>query len=313
MRELLLQKGVWLAVMGMMVGCSRSPERAAQPPRPEGYVVGVSLAGLDTPWQRQLKADVEAAATAHPDLTLIVRDAQNDAARQKQHLEEFLGMRVNAVILYPADSQPLTPPAATLFDAGIPVIVLERPIIGDHYTTFIAANPRQIGEMAGKWLAARLAGKGKIVELKGPVDSVWDQELHGAWFAEFKDPAYRFVYDASVDPPRSDAAKLMTEALGRSRDIAAVMAYDDAAAHAAYETAQAAGRAKGILFVGVGGLPDEGAKYVAEHVLAATFLHPTGGAEAVDAVAKLKQGEKPARKIVLPTRVLSASEASPGK
>ena len=36
-----------------------------------------------------MKADIEAAAAKHPDLRLIVMDAQNDAAKQRAQLEEL--------------------------------------------------------------------------------------------------------------------------------------------------------------------------------------------------------------------------------
>jgi ribose transport system substrate-binding protein len=94
----------------------------------------------------------------------------------------------------------------------------------------------------------------------------------------------------------------MSEALGRVQKIDAVFAYDDAAALAAYQAAKAAGREKGIVFMGVGGLPNEGAKYVSEGLLSVSFLHPTGGTEAIDAAVKLLHGEKPLKKIVPPTR-----------
>ena len=84
-----------------------------------------------------------------------------------------------------------------------------------------------------------------------------------------------------------------------------MFAYDDAAARAAYETAKAAGREKEVLFIGVGGLPTQGAAYVAEGILAATFLRPTGGAQAVDAVVKLLEGQKVPKKIVPSTEILA--------
>jgi ribose transport system substrate-binding protein len=121
--------------------------------------------------------------------------------------------------------------------------------------------------------------------------------LHAGWRAELREPGYRFVFGDHVDLPRFDAAKLMREALKQVEKIDAVFACDDAAAAAAYQTAKAADREKDVLFVGVGGLPLQG-------VLAATFLHPTGGAEAVAAAVKLLRGEKTPKQIVLSTRVI---------
>lgn len=266
------------------------------------HTIGVLLASVDSPWRAQMKADVEAAAAKHPDLRLIVMDAENDAARQRTQLDELADQHVDAVIVSPKDVQSITDPLARLFDAGRPVIVLDRALIGDKYTCFIVADPREIGAAAGKWLVGRLHGKGKIVELRGPVDSLWAEALHTAWRAALRDPGYRFVFEGHVDPPKVDGRKLMDEALGQVKQIDAVFACDDLAAYAAHEAAKTAGREKGVLFVGVGGLPREGAAYVAQGILAATFLHPTGGAEAIDAAAKLLHGEKVAKKIVPPTR-----------
>ena len=43
----------------------------------------------------------------------------------------------------------------------------------------------------------------------------------------------------------------------------------------------------------------------AEGILAASFLHPTGGAEAIDVAVKLLHGEKVPKKIVPPTRAIT--------
>ena len=256
---------ILVALMVLLSGCGRPAARPhAGRERPKAHAIGVLLASLDGPWRAQMKADIEAAAAKHPDLRLIVMDAQNDAAKQQAQLDELADSHVDVVIVSPKDVQAITDPLAKLFDAGTAVIVLDRAVIGDKYTCFIAADPAEIGAAAGKWLAGRLHGKGKIVELRGPVDSLWAEELHAAWRAALRDPGYHFVFDGHVDPPKLDGGKLMDEALGQVQQIDAVFAYDDAAASAAYQAAKTAGREKGVLFVGVGGLPKQGAAYVSQ-------------------------------------------------
>jgi ribose transport system substrate-binding protein len=290
----------------LLCGCNR-PAAPSRPPEesPKGRAIGVSLANLDGPWRAQVKADIEASAAKHPELRLVLTDAKNDASKQQTQLDGFRESRVSLVIVSPKDAQALTEPVAKLLDAGIPVIVLNRPVIGDKYTCFIAADPRQIGAAAGKWLAERLRGKGNLVELRGPVDSQWATEMHDAWRAALREPGYHFVFDGQVDLPRVDGAKLMQEAFGRVKKIDAVFAYDDTTAYAAYRAAKTAGREKGPLWVGVGGLPTQGAAYVREGILAASFLNPTGGAEAIDATLKLLGGQPVPKKIVLPTQAIT--------
>jgi ribose transport system substrate-binding protein len=263
--------------------------------------LGISLASADGDWASQLKADINAAAAKHPEIRLAMMDAP-DARTQQEQLEQFHQGHARVMIVTPKDPRSLAEPVAHLVDSGTSVIVLDKALTGDKYTCLIAADATQIGAAAGKWLAERLKGKGNIVELRGPVDSLWAEDLHKAWRSALREPGYHFLYDAHVDPPKVDAGKVMSEALGRFQKIDAVFAYDDAAALAAYQAAKAAGREKGMLFMGVGGLPKEGAAYVAQGILAVSFLHPTGGAEAVDAALKLFHKETLPKKIVPPTR-----------
>jgi ribose transport system substrate-binding protein len=298
------------AVLPSSTGCNKPSEPAAAPSAPEHKrftksTIGVSLASLEGSWRTQMKADIEAAAAEHPDLGLVIYDAQNDPAKQQAQLEDLVATGAKAIIVSPQDAQALAEPLAKAFEAGTAVVVLDRAPIGGKYSCFIAADPKQIGAAAGKWLAKRLAGKGKIVEIKGPFNSLPAQELHDTFRAELRDPGYRFVFEGFVDPPKVDAARLMGEGLGQVKQIDAVFAYDDAAAYMARQIAKDAGRQKGVLFIGVGGLPAEGAAYVKEGILDATVLFPTGGAEAVDAAVKLLHGETPPRTIVPATRVMT--------
>ncbi len=293
-----------LAVLSPGVGCR--PAKTPTPPiDAKPLTIGVSLADIQGPLRSQMKADIEAAAAKHPNLSLMIRDAGGDTAMQKRNLDEFLTQRVGLVIVAPIDAHALTEPVKKLFDAGVPVIVLDRAVIGGKYTCYIAPDWKLVGEAAGKWLAGKLDGKGTIVEIKGPVHSTPADEMHDAFRAQLRDPGYRFVFEGFLDPPRVDGAKLMAEAIADVDQIDAVFAFDDVAAQAAYETAKAAGRAKGTLFIGIGGLPDLGAKYVKEGVLSASVVVPTGGAEAIRAAAKILAGGKVPKKIVPPTRVLA--------
>jgi ribose transport system substrate-binding protein len=295
----------FLAMLLSLAGCRKPAEPPAALKKTKSPDVGVSLASLDVPWQMQMKADIEAAAARHPELRFLIEDASGDPERQRAQIKKFLEKGVKAIIVSPQDAQSLTEPLAVVFAAGIPVVVLDRPLIGDKYSCFIAADPKQIGALAGRWLADKLTGKGKIVELKGPADSLRAQDLHDAFRSQLLDPGYRFVFEGFLDPPKQDAAKLMAEALNQVRQFDAVFAYDDLSARGAYDAAKAAGREIGVLWIGVGGLPAEGRAYVSEGILSASLLYPTGGAEAVEAAVKLLSGQKVPKNFVPATEVFA--------
>jgi ribose transport system substrate-binding protein len=297
------------AMLLILAGCRRpeavqeaSPAGAPAPPvteSPNQPTIGVSLSNLEDPRQAQMKADIEAAAAKHPEIRLIVRDAQHDVAQQVSDVESLLGEHVKAIIIDPSNAQTLAEPLARAFSAGVAVIVLDRPVVGDQYTCRIEPDIRQIGTQAGAWLALKLGGKGKIVEILGPADSVPHQDQRAAFRAALREPGYRFIYEGRVDPPRIDAAQVMREALDHTKQVDAVCAFSDEAAKAAYGTAKAAGREKGVLFVGVGGLPASGQAWVSQGILDASILYPTGGSEAFETALQLLKGEK-VPKIVVP-------------
>lgn len=108
----------------------------------------------------------------------------------------------------------------------------------------------------------------------------------------------------------------MESALERHADIDLVYAHNDPMAKGAYDAVRQKGR-KGIKFVGIDGLGNEGRKYVADGVLDATIEYPTGGAAAVDLAllaihhVPLQQGEKD-KQITLGTRVFTKANIGSG-
>jgi ABC-type sugar transport system ATPase subunit len=91
-----------------------------------------------------------------------------------------------------------------------------------------------------------------------------------------------------------------------------VYAHNDPGAHGAFLAAKAAGREKGLRFVGIDALPQEGVAYVQQGILDATFQYPTGGAEAIDCALKILRKEPVAKEITLGSRVFDKSNVATG-
>src|ERR1700678_690746 len=127
----------------------------------------MSQCNLGEPWRVQMNADIKAAAAQHPSLKVVFKDAQNDTLKQRSQVEEFVSSKVDLLIIIPKEAQPLTEPVARSFEAGIPVIVLDRAVLGDKFTCFIGADNKKIGKAAGQWIAKKLGGQRKGVEVKG--------------------------------------------------------------------------------------------------------------------------------------------------
>ena len=263
------------------------------------WTIGMSQCNLGEPWRVQMNADIRSAAEKHPEIEVIYKDAQNDTLKQRAHIEEFISAGVDALIVSPKEAAPLTPPIRKAYQAGIPVIVLDRRVVGDDYTCFIGADNKLIGEAAGKWIAKTLGGKGKVVELKGLMTSTPGQDRNSGFRKGIAGTDIEVIFEADMKWLEPNARKEMESALARFDKIDLVYAHNDPGAHGAYLAAKAAGREKEMKFVGIDGLPQEGMAYVSQGILDACFEYPTGGREAIDTALKLLAGEKVPKEITL--------------
>ena len=276
------------------------------------YTIGMSQCNLNEPWRVQMDSDVRKAAAAHPELKVIFKDASNNTMTQVSQLEEFIAAGVNAIIVSPKEAEPLTPPVAAAFKKGIPIIVLDRRVVGDQYTCFIGADNKKIGAAAGKYIAKLLGGKGNVVELKGLMTSTPGQDRNSGFREGIKGSELKVVFEADMKWLEPEARKEMESALSRFEKIDLVYAHNDPGAHGAYLAAEAASREKSIRFVGIDALPQEGQAYVKQGILTASFEYPTGGKEAIDAVLDILKGKQVPKEITLSSRVFTKENIDKG-
>ncbi|MBT3219755.1 MAG: substrate-binding domain-containing protein, partial [Proteobacteria bacterium] len=277
------------------------------------WVIGMSQCNRGEPWRVQMDADTEAAAARHDSVELILKDAQNQSLTQRSQVEEFIEQGIDLLIISPKEAAPLTQPVKMAYDAGIHVIVLDRAVQGDAYTTFIGADNVLIGRAAGKWIAKTLRNKGNIVELKGLMTSTPGQDRHRGFREGLGDHAdLKVVFEGEMQWLEPNARKEMESALATNPKIDLVFAHNDPGAHGAWLAAKAADRHEEIKFVGIDALPHEGVQYVRQNILDATFLYPTGGDEAVELATRILRGESVEKKIVLPTAIFTRENVEAG-
>jgi ribose transport system substrate-binding protein len=301
----------------ILFGCTEKKEAPlgkaeARPETKPGWTIGMSQCNLGEPWRVQMNLDVKSASEKHPQLKVVFKDAQNDSLTQRAQIEEFINAGVNLLIVSPKEAAPLTPPVAAAYEKGIPVIILDRRVLGDQYTCFIGADNKKIGRAAGEWIVERLGGHGKVVELKGLMTSTPGQDRHSGFLEGIKGSAIEIIFEADMKWLEPEARKEMESALARFKTIDLVYAHNDPGAHGAYLAALAAGREKEIIFVGIDGLPHEGQVYVKQGILEASFEYPTGGKEAIDTALEILNGKTVPKEIVLNSRVFTKENIDRG-
>jgi ribose transport system substrate-binding protein len=298
-----------------VAGCGHSSRARHAGTAADPWLIGMSQCNLGEPWRVQMDADIRTAAARHANLRVVFKDAQNNSLTQRAQVEELVDQGVDLIVISPKEAAPLTRPVADAYQRGIPVIVLDRAVQGDQFTMFVGADNVRIGREAGKWIAARLGGRGAIVELKGLMTSVPGQDRHRG-FLEGADlsghPDMPLVFSGEMQWLEPNARREMESALATNPRIDAVYAHNDPGAHGAWLAARAAGREQEMIFVGIDALPHEGQQYIRQGILDATFLYPTGGAEAVDLALRILRGETVPKTVVLGTRLFTRDNIDRG-
>ena len=292
----------------------------ASPRHGDKWIVGMSQCNLGEPWRVQMNADIRKAAEAHPEIELVFKDAQNDTLRQRSQIEEFINAGVDLLIVSPKEAAPLTPPVAAAFSHGIPVIVLDRKVLGNDFTQFIGADNRRIGRAAGDWAVRRLlalprvkdGGRARMVELTGLMTSTPGQDRLAGFHAALQGQPVDIVFSADTQWLEPQARAEMESALAVNPQIDLVYAHNDPAAHGAYLAAKSASREKDIIFIGIDGLPQEGQDYVRQGLLEASFEYPTGGREAVESALKILNGDAVPRQVTLNSRFFTRDTVASG-
>ncbi len=285
-----------LVLVLSLAACGKSTEEKTEVAKTEEtvtktFLIGMSQCNLGEPWRVAMNNQIAAAAEKYPEFEVVFSDAAQDNSKQIADVENFITQQVDLLIISPNEAKPLTEVVAKAYAAGIPVIVLDRKVEGDKYTQFIGGDNTLIGQKAGEY-AAKLLGDsgGKIVEIKGLEGATPQQERHDGFMSALEGyDNIEVVYSQSCDWLRDKAVTVMDQALQAEEQIDLVYGHNDPAAVGAYIAAENAGRQDEMVFLGIDALPtpDGGIQAVIDGQMTATYVYPTGGADAIESAYKI--------------------------
>jgi galactofuranose transport system substrate-binding protein len=282
---------------------------------PFDYVIGVSMANLTEPWRISMRDEINSEASRYANLRIVFTDAADSNSRQIQDVHTLLDSGIDLLIISPNESEALSPVITEAYHR-IPVILLDRSVIGFDYTLFIGPDNRIIGKQAGQYVTELLGRKGgKIVEILGRSGSppVLDRSV-GFRDAISQRRNITIVDTIVADWLRDKAEDEMTAWLRKNGRADVIFAQNDAMADGARRAAAKLG-ITGIRVVGIDGLPgpNGGIEMVRRGDLSATFTCPTGGKEAVIyALDILHREEGIPKKMILRTSLLTEKNIESG-
>jgi len=239
-----------------------------------------------------------------------MRDAQDNSELQIKQINELLKTGVDLLIVSPNEAAPITPIVEETFKNGTPVIIVDRKTNSELYSAYVGADNYEIGLTAGRYATQLLRGNGKIMEVWGLQGSSPAQERHRGFMDGIGAADSLRVTDTVYGQwLERVASKNIQERLKRTTAVDLVFAHNDFMALGAYEEFQAKGMAEGVRFFGVDGLSGNagGMQLVADGILDATFLYPTGGEEAIQIALNILEKKPYDKQNILPTTIIDSS------
>ncbi|MDZ8187575.1 MAG: ABC transporter substrate-binding protein [Nostoc sp. ChiSLP02] len=280
--------------------------------------VGFTAGDLSNPFFVLMGQEIEATAKkigGNNVKTTVVSSAY-DLNQQANQLENFTAANTDVIILNAADKSGIKPAVEKAKQAGRIVIAVDTGAEGGVDAT-VTTNNVQAGEVACKYIADRLQGKGNVVIVNGPqVDSVI-QRVSGCQNVLAKYPDIKILSkDQNAEGSRDGGLRVMTDLLTTFPKIDAVFAINDPSGVGA-ELAAIQAQRKDFFIVGVDGAP-EAIKAIAnkDSIYAATATqNPRGmAAKAVEVGNDILNGKKPANPtILIPVKLITKDNVSTEK
>ena len=264
------------------------------------FVVGFAQDTMNNDWRAQQVKEVAKVFAQHSNIRFIATDAHAQTAKQILDIKRLVKAGIDLLITSPRDGKALTPVISDTYKKGIPVILLERGVESNSYTTLIGPNNLTIAKQAANALGKKLKGKGRIFMLKGVATATPTiQRTQGFESALSAYPGMKIVVSKVANYLRGDAIRATEEVLKSNIKFDAIYAQSDSMATGARMALMKAG-------IKPGSIPIIGIDYIKEAREAIrrgeqemSFTYPTSGKEGAQYAVKILNGQKIPNKILI--------------
>ena len=275
------------------------------------YVIGVSQCSEDI-WRDKLNSELKMGELLNDSLTVKIVSSNDDSKKQTEQVNQFIDEGVDLLIVAPNQLGILSTAIDRAYDAGIPVVLYDRKSDSEKYTAFMGCDNYLIGQSMGCFIAQRLQGNGRVVEIRGLEGSSPALERHRGFVDAIKNyPKVSLVTSEAGDWKEESGGRAMKRILQQTQDFDFVYCHNDRMAKGAYNIVQQMGITHPYRYTGVDGMATEGGglEMVKEGILEASYLYPTKGDELIALVLKILSHQPFKRDNYLSTSIVTESNA----
>lgn len=276
------------------------------------FLIGISQCSQDE-WRNKQNEEMLRQAAVERNMELEIRSVKDDSKKQIEDIRYFLDKKVDLLIVSPNETDAITPIVSEAYDAGIPVIVIDRKMNSNKYTAFIGADNVQIGEELGEYIAALCKNHPeKVFNLTGLPSSSSEIERNRG-FMKVVEPLENaeIVGSVAADWLMETAEHVMDSVFQVHPDITLLAAHNDRMAIGAIKAAEKHNLQQKVKFIGVDALtsPGWGVEQVLNKKMLATVIYPTGGERVIQVASDILHARPFEKEITLNTAVVDSTNA----
>ena len=206
----------------------------------KGKTIEIALVtkALDSEWWQRVKSGAEEAARAVPGVNLVVLAPEREVNIDQQVgiLEDQITRGVSALAVAPAGVSEILPVLDKAKAAGIPVLIVDTDVNWPAKLSYIGADNRVGGRIAGEYIVKLLGGKGKVAVIRGILGiATHEERLAGFREAIARAPGIECVAVQPANSERALGMTVMENLLTAHPDLRAVFATNDQMALGAVE------------------------------------------------------------------------------
>ena len=217
------------------------------PSATHGFMGGLNFHAQDT---------IARLEKTYPQLSFVLATAGN-AGKMVNDIEDMVATRdIDALVVLPFESEPLTSPVQAVKEAGIWVTVVDRGLsVPGIENLYVSGDNPGFGRTAGEYFKENLESGSKIVVLRG-IPTTLDNERVDAFTAAIDGSGIEVLDMQFGNWNRDDAFNVMQDFLSKYPEIDAVWAADDDMAVGAMEAIAQAGRTEEMWIMGGAGMKE---------------------------------------------------------
>lgn len=249
--------------------------------------------------------EVRDALKEHKDIKFIYSNAEGRTSLLISQIERFIVDNVDVLIVGTNDSDAVVRVVSKAYNKGIKVIVLDRGINTDQYTTFINSDNIKIGKIGARYAAKRLHEKGKVLLFEGLLQADVTQLRTKGFMKEISKYKNIKVIKRVGNYLRRDAIIEMEKLLRDGIHVDAVVAQSDSMI-SGVRSALLKHKIdpNSIILVGCD-YTNEARRAIRNSTQSASILFPLGGKKAVEVALKLLKGKKVKKHIEIPVKLIT--------